>query len=329
VSAWRLLERAFGSGGVIAYHGIGHSPHSTVMHISPARLRAQLELLRERFTVLPLRELVERWQRGSSTRGCVAITFDDAYAGIAVHALPILRDLDIHATVFVTSDHAATAATFWWDDVELERLRQTTGPWSRAPEVIGLAPFDNADQLAMDTVRTRVIARFAGRWPEALETRPNTVWRSLDFQELAALGKDERIDFGVHTLSHPALPRLSYPEQVAEMRNSFQLLRSRLPRVQAVVAYPYGLYDRGTVGAAIDAGMIAGLTMEGRATADQPDTMAVPRLGGAEIRSPQSLALRLNRALRPALIMRNRGRHPRMPEEEQFPGRDVRAGAGT
>ena len=177
------------------------------------------------------------------------------------------------------------------------------------------SPFAVADESAMDGMRTRVLARFAGRWPRALATKSDTLWRSLDFQELSALGKDDHIDFGVHTLSHPALPLLSYPEQVSEIRNNFQLLRSRLPRVQQVVAYPYGLYDDTTVRAAIDAGMVAGLTMEGRATADQPDTMRAPRIGGADVRTPHSLARRLNRALRPALILRNRGRHPRMPDE--------------
>jgi len=315
VTAWQLLDRAFGAGGIIAYHGVGDSPHSPVMHISPTRLRAQLEHLRQRYSVVPLRDLVERWQRGISTRGCVAITFDDAYAGIAVHALPILRELDLPATVFVTSDHAAIGATFWWDDVELERLAHAAGPWSVGPGVVGLPPFAVADESAMDGMRTRVLARFAGRWPRALATKSDTLWRSLDFQELSALGKDDHIDFGVHTLSHPALPLLSYPEQVSEIRNNFQLLRSRLPRVQQVVAYPYGLYDDTTVRAAIDAGMVAGLTMEGRATADQPDTMRAPRIGGADVRTPHSLARRLNRALRPALILRNRGRHPRMPDE--------------
>jgi hypothetical protein len=202
---------------------------------------------------------------------------------------------------------------------ELERLAHEGAGWSRAPGVTGLPPFAVADELAMERVRTRVLARFAGRWPDTLQKKPDTLWRSLDFSELSILGKDEHIDFGVHTLSHPALPRLSYPEQVAEIRNNFLLLRSTLPRVHPIVAYPYGLYDQSTVYAAIDAGMVAGLTMEGRATANQPDMMMVPRLGGAEIRSPESVALRLNRALRPALIIRNRGRHPRMPDEEAPP----------
>lgn len=329
MSAWDLLARAFGAGGVIAYHGVGDSPHSPVMHISPGRLRDQLELLRSRYRIVALRELVERWQRGASTRDCVAITFDDAYAGVAIHALPILRDLDIQATVFVTSDHAATGATYWWDDVELERLAHTGKPWSRAPGLVGLPPSPVADEVALERLRTRVIARFAGRWPHVGNPHPDSVWRSLDFQELSALGKDSHIDFGVHTLSHPALPRLSYPEQVAEMRNSFQLLRSRLPRVQPIVAYPYGLFDRGTLRAAVESGMLAGLTMEGRATGEQPDTMMVPRLGGAEIRSPASLVRRLNRVLRPALIIRSRGRYPQMPDEiSATPSRAVRSRSG-
>ena len=159
----------------------------------------------------------------------------------------------------------------------------------------------------------------------------DTVWRSLDFRELETLANDHRIDFGVHTLSHAALPLLSYAEQVAEMRDNFALLREKLPRVLAVVAYPYGLYDRTTVRAAVEAGMVAGVTMEGRATSDRPDRMAVPRIGGAEVRTPQSLARRLNRALRPALIIRNRGRHPRMPVDRQssaYSGLHARSDSG-
>ncbi len=313
MNVWSLLERTFGWGGVIAYHGVGDAPVSPVMHVSPTRLRTQLEHLRDHYAVVPLHELVERWRVGASTNGCVAITFDDAYAGVSVHALPILRALDLPATVFVTSDHAANGASYWWDDVERQRLAHTAGVWSEAPAIAGLPPFPLADAEAMDRLRNRIIAHFAGRWPRDLTPGGDTMWRSLDFRELGELANDHRIDFGVHTLSHPALPLLSYDEQVAEMRDNFALLRERLPRVLPVVAYPYGLYDRTTVRAAREAGMIAGLTMEGRATADNPDRMVVPRIGGSEVRAPRSLARRLNRALRPALIVRNRGPHPRLP----------------
>lgn len=315
INVWSLLERAFGWGGVIAYHGVGDSPHSPVMHVSPERLRAQLEFLRDRHEIVSLRELVDRWRAGASTRNCVAVTFDDAYAGVLRHALPILRELDIQATVFVASDHATLGAAYWWDDVE--RTRKLSGPqWAQTIHTIGLSDADATAPASLDRIRNRVLARFAGRWPGILKSGGESVWRSLTFGELESLATDERIDFGVHTLSHPALPRLPYDEQVGEIRNNLALLRDLLPRVLPVVAYPYGLYDRTTVRAAREAGMIAGVTMEGRATADHPDPMTAPRIGAGEMHIPSSLARRLHRALRPALVIRNRGAHPRMPVDQ-------------
>lgn len=312
MDAWSLLERAFGWGGVIAYHGVGDSPHAPVMHISPGRLRAQLELLRDRREILSLRELVGRWRARASTRNCVAITFDDAYAGVLAYALPILRAIDIPATVFVASDHAALGASYWWDDVERARLAATRR-WTETVNSIGLPGANARVPATVDIIRDRVLARFAGRWPGGITAAGDSDWRSLTFTELESLATDERIEFAVHTLSHPALPLLPYDEQVSEMRSNLRVLRERLPRVLPVVAYPYGLYDRTTVRAAREAGMIAGVTMEGRATADHPDPMTAPRIGAGEMHPPNSLARKLHRAMRPALVIRNRGAHPRMP----------------
>lgn len=310
---WSLLERAFGWGGVVAYHGVGESPPAPVMHVSPARLRSQLQLLRDRYQIVRLGELVGRWRSGNSTRNQVAITFDDAYAGVLVHALPILRDLDIPATVFVASDHAALGASYWWDDVERNLGKPHAPEWAKALDAVELSRPGRGGPMTMDQIRNTVLARFAGRWPGGLSAGGETVWRSMKFTELEALAADERIDFAAHTLSHPALPLLSYEEQVSEMRNNLSLLQNLLPRVIPVVAYPYGLYDRTTVRAAREAGMLAGVTMEGRATANSPDPMTAPRIGVGELHAPRSLTRRLNRALRPVLVIRNRGRHPRIP----------------
>jgi peptidoglycan/xylan/chitin deacetylase (PgdA/CDA1 family) len=285
-----------------------------VMHVSPERLRSQLEHFRDAYTVVPLRELVERWRKGRSTNRCVAITFDDAYLGVATYASPILRALSLPATVFVASDHATRGGAYWWDVVELKRV--TVGEsWSEATAAVGLTAIDPTDAAGIERLRNRVLARFAGRWPKGIDPGGNSMWRSLNFSELTELAKVEQIDFGVHTLSHPALPLLPYDEQIAEMRDNFNLLRERLGRVLPVVAYPYGLYDESTIRAALAAGMIAGVTMEGRASADRPNPMTVPRVGGADNRSAQSLARRLTRVLRPALVLRNRGVHPRIPSD--------------
>lgn len=298
------------------------------MHVSPKRLAEQLTYFREHYTVVPLRELAARWRARASTTGCIAITFDDAYAGVADHALPLLRALDLPATVFVTSLHASRRASYWWDDLELRRLALGDRPWRNEPAAVGLGVCDPTDSSSAECIRNRVLAHFSGRWPGGVRRAGETVWRSLGLDELRSLGSDERIDFGVHTMSHPALPFLTYEEQVAEMRENLVSLREILPRVLPVVAYPYGLYDRTTLRAAAEAGMAAGLTMEGRATADRPSIMTIPRIGAGEMHSPESLARKLNRAMRPALVIRNRGAHPRMPIDPLSPlGKNQRRSA--
>jgi peptidoglycan/xylan/chitin deacetylase (PgdA/CDA1 family) len=309
---WSLLERAFGWGGVIAYHGVGHYPRLPVMHVSPARLQMQLEALRDRYDIVPLRELVRRWRVGRTTRDCVAITFDDAYAGVLDHALPVLRALDIPATVFVASGHARIGGSYWWDDLQLA-MTLMEGGWYEALELLGVNQPESEADVTLDSLRDIVLSRFAGRWPGGVRAGNDASWRSSTFEELTELGAYEGIEFGVHTVSHPVLPLLPYGEQLDEIRNNFMLLRERLPRVLPVVAYPYGLYNATTVRAAAEAGMIAGLTMEGRATSDRPDPMMVPRVGGADIHTPDAIRRKLNRALRPAVVIRNRGRHPRVP----------------
>ena len=69
--------------------------------------------------------------------------------------------------------------------------------------------------------------------------------------------------------------------------------------------------------------MIAGLTMEGRAPSTRPNPMTVPRVGARELHSPRSLSLRLNRAISPALVIRNRGPHPQIPNDSGVTWRRV------
>lgn len=80
---------------IVMYHGIGGADG-----IPPRDLIVQLELLRARRTVVPLRELGDRLADPSAS-GLAAITFDDGYVDFAEIAVPALRRLGLHATLFV------------------------------------------------------------------------------------------------------------------------------------------------------------------------------------------------------------------------------------
>jgi peptidoglycan/xylan/chitin deacetylase (PgdA/CDA1 family) len=317
------LNRLLGSGGIVAYHDVTRVPFSPATHVTVDAFAKQLEfLVSEGYQIVRLRELIERRCAGRSVRRCVALTFDDAYLGVLEHALPVLERFAAPATVFVATGFAASSGgggeRYWWDRLEwIVSRAECNGGGAAALRTLGLA----LSTASSDEVRAELIARGAGRLTgsvetalSALEQRAGRVAeRSLTETELHELARSELIDFGCHTVSHPALPLLSEDEQRREIRQSYTWLADRLPRVCEFLAYPYGLYDSRTVQAAREAGMEAAFSIEGRAGGARFELFACPRIGMAEVNSLSSLALRLSWALIPLLAWRNGGWHPRTP----------------
>lgn len=298
-----VLQEVGGAAGILAYHGVGGHPLDPAVHISPGRMTEHLEFVASAFHVLPLREYLARRTAHRSTRRCVVLTFDDGYVGVRLEAHRILQRLDLPATVFVTTDAAMRGGSFWWDRVRQAYL-DVGGAQSSWTEI--LAALGLANDASPETVREWVLQTRHGRWPEAVLTGEpaSPLWRAMDFDELGDLARDERFDFGVHSVTHPALPQLDPREQELEIRSAFEILRERLPRVQPVVAYPYGLCDGRSVAAARRAGMTAGLTMKGFAVRRRDDPFRLPRLGLSDAHGSASIDIRLTKALRFPLTLR-------------------------
>ncbi|WP_078612516.1 polysaccharide deacetylase family protein [Streptomyces canus] len=92
-----------GSERVLMYHAVGtrsaaHDPHN--LFVPPESLRGQLRALLDRgWTPLTL----DAYLRGDSPSRSVLLTFDDGYQAFLDEGLPVLRELDVPATVFVLS----------------------------------------------------------------------------------------------------------------------------------------------------------------------------------------------------------------------------------
>ena len=114
-----LGRRGRSSSGVLLYHRVcpyvnGSAP---TMAVRPERLHAQLAGLQQRgWRFVPLRELVQRLDTGDEPEpGTAAITFDDGYDGVHTHALPVLRELGVPATVLVATAFIGTNSPFPFD----------------------------------------------------------------------------------------------------------------------------------------------------------------------------------------------------------------------
>ncbi|NLF07968.1 MAG: polysaccharide deacetylase family protein, partial [Pirellulaceae bacterium] len=81
---------------------------------SADEFRRILQQLRERFAVVPLDELCAR---RAEKRPLAAVTFDDGWRDNYTLALPILRELDVPATIFITTGKIGCSAPFWQQEL--------------------------------------------------------------------------------------------------------------------------------------------------------------------------------------------------------------------
>lgn len=103
--AWRGV-RIFG------YHRV--SEDDDVLSVTPRAFRAHMEeLARSDVEVLPLALAVDRLGEPLDER-VVCITFDDGYLDTVEHALPVLEELGLPATVFAISDVIEGRLAFDW-----------------------------------------------------------------------------------------------------------------------------------------------------------------------------------------------------------------------
>jgi peptidoglycan/xylan/chitin deacetylase (PgdA/CDA1 family) len=125
-------------GLVLAYHDIGDDPANTTdYYLSPRLLRRQLQWVRDSgLRFVDLLELSERLVAGEDVDGQVAVCFDDSLAGVHHHALPVLADLGVPATVFAVSG-ALGCDPPWWPGARRVMTRHELEEWVAAGLGVG------------------------------------------------------------------------------------------------------------------------------------------------------------------------------------------------
>jgi peptidoglycan/xylan/chitin deacetylase (PgdA/CDA1 family) len=229
----------------------------------------------------------------------------DSSGFIGGEAGPILREMEVPATVFVTSEVAREGGDFWWDRFFDVVHAADDSAWRRLVTREGMAPLERTDPEQVGRLRETLLARYAGRVELPDVPAPGGLWRSATFEELRRMGEWDGIDFGVHTATHPVLPLLQPDEQGAEISGCAETLRDNLPSVVPILAYPYGFFSPITESVAAESGMHAAVTIEGFCPPRRPDLYAIPRIGVGNAHSTRSIRMRLARMMRFPLVLRN------------------------
>lgn len=250
----RLLNRIDPPLVVLAYHRVTRKtfdPHQVA--VTPENFRAQMRHLRQS---VPLVRFEEDW---SALRGpAVAVTFDDGYADNFHAALPILDELRIPATFFVSTfifdAPGGQWREFWNDTLERLILGGAAHPprfelrddrfgrsWPTATPAERLALHDDLHRRMLKIGAERRVA-----WLEQLrdwsgaEARGREENRPLNVEELRELAAHPLVTIGAHSVTHSPLAALPETEQRQEIVRSKSRLEGLLDRPVEVFAYPYG-----------------------------------------------------------------------------------------
>ena len=100
------------------YHRVADPPLDPWgLCVAPDRFRDQLVALKAHRVVISLDELVDALEAGAVPPRATALTFDDGYSDNASTAKPLLEELGVPATMFLTTGSLGKDRPFWWDEL--------------------------------------------------------------------------------------------------------------------------------------------------------------------------------------------------------------------
>ena len=151
---------------ILMYHRFGESDYPST-NIKLDQFEAHLEELRkQRYTVLPVAEIVEKVGRGETLPDrTVGITIDDAYTSVYKTAWPRLKAANFPFTLFVATDPVDRAAPGYmtWEQIrELAEAGVTIGSQTKSHPHLPTIPVE-AVKRELDGSNARFIAELGNR----------------------------------------------------------------------------------------------------------------------------------------------------------------------
>jgi L-malate glycosyltransferase len=255
---------------------------------------AFLSWISENYRAVPMEELVKliHAERKSfnGKRPLCAITFDDGWRDALSHAVPLLKQHGLPATIFLPVQFIGTNRRFWQERLwflvqEANKCKERGAHLDVLARSLPWCPRLCAEDMTYIRLRKLLGSRpsheaedFVDRLQEA--SGPVAVPSGpafLNWDEVRAL-QDVGISFGSHTLSHRLLTRSDPETAKFEIERSRHELEDRLGAKVHAFSYPWGAASRLTRELVKEAGYGLAVTLGGKLANQAADTWLLPRI---------------------------------------------------
>lgn len=242
---------------ILAYHRVLDMGIETDFPFDPELVsattegfREQMEYVRTHFDAVTFRDVLGHIDGESKLPSRpIVVTFDDGYLDNYTHAFPILREMGLPATIFVSTGYVGAQDTYWYDHLAYAIYRAEVGTL-----VLGTARLELGDVASRrraaadairflrgvpDAVRRAHLARLAERLAYSIRDEDRALSRPMEWSQIVEL-HEAGIEIASHTVTHPALSQCDDETLSFELWESRRELETRLGSPVEVVAYPFG-----------------------------------------------------------------------------------------
>ena len=204
---------------------------------------------------------------GEPPAGSVIVTFDDGFDDNYRFAYPILRELGVPATIFLSTGYLDAQDLFWYERLAWSVM---TSPASAASDcgLASMPPRSPSERRAAIAAALKELKRVPNgerlakleAWFAALPTSAS--WRAdgrsapLTWDQVREMSANG-IEFGSHTVTHPVLSQVPLDGLEEELVGSRRRIEGEIGRTVEVIAYPVGGEE------AFDANVRAGVEAAG------------------------------------------------------------------
>jgi len=252
-------------------------PIQAGMYVRPKTFQMHCEFLKKHANVISVDALVKSVLSGKSLpKRTVALTFDDGWRDNLENAFPILKSLDLPATVFLPTKFIGTDNRFWTDEIAraLRVYPERFKPYLPAiplPEEEKLEIILNSlFEISRDEREKAVSSLIADLPPPTRREFLN--WGEV--QQLSSL----RIFVGSHSHSHEQFLDLQEEETDQEFKLSREILQNQSALSSDLFVFPRGSHDSSMATQALQHGYLATLGVSKKQSIT-PGSPVFPRTG--------------------------------------------------
>ena len=177
----------------------------------------------------------------------ISFTIDDGYLDNYTKALPVFQRFNVPFSIFVATDFIDKKAILWWESLEnliLTHDTLTTNDgksypcnsyqqrWDTFRYLREIVLSMNQDNLEMEL--NKLFSNYHIDWYAPVRQQ------AMSWEHLKKLAENRLCTIGGHTVSHPALNKLSAEKAKCEIAEGIRKIEEAIQQKVQYFAYPYG-----------------------------------------------------------------------------------------